>query len=242
MEKNPPAIILVSCPAYHRTPMLKFANGRDFCREQIRLAAKQASLKILYYIITRDRFVLLLKLRKLDTIGTFLRKVKVTVAEQYRQAKHCEGPFWKARNPITLIQPGQTVVDCIRAMTALVPYSQACLPEQWSHIAYHEIIGTRKRYRLIDMHALTKATGCTTEQLQQVVLELHDQQDDPIKPWVDATAVGTHEWIGTAAENIARTSHKIVTVPPQWHAIHTAPRARRQYIKAVLKAIAKSSP
>ena len=237
MKRNP--IILINCPTHQRTPMLKFAVGRDYCREQLRLVTRKASLKVLYYTITRDRFLLLAQTRKLDSISAAMRKVKVVVAAQYRRAKQVEGPFWKARNPITLIQTGQPAVDCIQAMTALIPHTQPYLPEQWPHVAYHEIIGARQRYRLIDMHALTEATEATTEQLQKVVLQSTKPQDDPIKPWTDATAVGSQEWISNAAQPIASRYGSILPLPPSCYALHTPKSNRRQHIKAILKALAK---
>ena len=80
-------------------------------------------------------------------------------------------------------------------------------PEKWKHSGYHELIGSRKRYRLINFSRLLKCLGVDDPKVFKVwykktINAKAELYMDRQPYWTEAAAVGSWEWLEKVSPKI----------------------------------------
>lgn len=185
--------------------LFRFRKDRDRYQALLREGCKEFDVSILSYCVTCNHAHLLLNPPSSGALGQFMQRVEGAIGQAYNQRKSRRGAFWSDRYHATLVETGHHLWSCLRYIDLnMVRAGVVSHPGQWPWTAWTELMGFRRRYRLIDCAALFKATGV----LDWDAFRAHYRQiiDDAIRVrlvrrepwWTEATAVGGRDFVAAA--------------------------------------------
>jgi len=220
MKKTDPSemgglVCFISHETHPRTPMLKFARDRKNYLQRLRRLKAGQPIKILDYLLSTEKVHLLVKAPALKTISTFMMQLQGTTARDYAKRKAVEGPLWKARYQMSLVQEGIHTLRCILDMAlAVIGIPRIVHPAEWPYSGYQELAGSRKRYRITDQKirlrcllydhrfkSLDDFRDCYIDAVEQ---RLDKQIFNALNLWEKAWAIGSREWIEKIARSIPK--------------------------------------
>jgi hypothetical protein len=139
--------------------LLKFSNRRAYCREQLRLASKKYGGSILNYSIS-DKCLHFIMAGELNTLTDIVRHTVSTTAINYQNRFESEGPFWKKRCKLLLVQNGIHLLRMSMMLDRIMIDREICLyPGEWKDAGYNELTGIRKRYIITDIEQMALLAG-----------------------------------------------------------------------------------
>ena len=141
------------------------------------------------------------------------------------------GAFWSGRYHATMIEGGSHLWNCMKYVdlnmvrAGVVPH-----PREWVWCGYHELVGSRKRYRMVATEKILELLGdCAAESLaasyEKAIGEAvaaRDLQRNPI--WTESIAVGCESFVSRIE---AQTQNRVELTKEetggQWILRETAP-------------------
>ena len=138
-----------------------------------------------------------------------MQKLEGEFAEYYNLRKKRTGAFWNGRYHATMIDSGRYLWNCMKYIDLnMVRAGVVSHPDQWPWCGYDELVGKRKRYRLLDMARVRELLGgCTQEDVvadyQSAVGQDIEQRQfarDPV--WTESIAVGSESFVSDIATDI----------------------------------------
>lgn len=158
---------LISNQIYHithrchnRSYLLRFSQDRNAYRQYLREAAKVCKIVVLGYCITSNHIHILLFSKKAEKISRLMQIVEGSSAQRYNRRKNRRGAFWEDRFHCVLIDSGEYLWNCLAYIDLnMVRAGKVAKPEDWDWSSCREILGLRKRYRLVDIQQLMEKTG-----------------------------------------------------------------------------------
>ena len=135
--------------------LLKFARDRDAYRAKLREHLQQFDLSLLDYCLTSNHVHLLLDAPERSEVSGLLREVAGEFAQRYNQRKARMNAYWGDNYHATLVESGEHLWHCLCYIELnMVRCGVVTHPREWPWVGYHEIMGSRRRYRLIDLDRL----------------------------------------------------------------------------------------
>lgn len=207
----PGQIYHVTHRCHDRAFLLRFGRDRDNYRAWLREGLGRHPLSLLNYCITSNHVHLILHSESAEAISDLMQLVEGSVAQDYNLRKKRWGAFWGGRFHATMIDSGEYLWRCMQYVDLnMVRAGVVGHPAQWPWGGYPELMGLRKRYRLLDQDRLIERLGCRAadfgeeyERSLAEVLANNDRARDP--KWTESLAVGSHEFV----EKMKRTfSHR----------------------------------
>jgi len=206
--------ILPGC-AYHithrchdRAFLLRFGVDRTEYVKRLRLALRQFPVSLLCYCITSNHTHLLLTAETPEGISSLMQKLEGEFAEYYNRRKRRSGAFWGDRFHCTMVDSLKYIWNCMLYIELNMVRARAVPhPEKWAWCSYNELVGRRKRYRLIDSAELLLQTGGRSmeafaanyaEVIRSRVARAELARD---AKWTESIAVGSKEFIRRVEEN-----------------------------------------
>jgi REP-associated tyrosine transposase len=131
-----------------------------------------------------------------------MREVASEFARWYNRRKHRLNAFWGDNYHATLVESGEYLWRCLCYIELnMVRCGVVAHPKEWEWVGYHEIMGRRRRYRLLDLDRLCWRLGA--ENLEEVGKNLNFSLAEKIardelkrEPcWTESLAVGSVEFI-----------------------------------------------
>ena len=160
-------IFHVTHRCHNRTFLLKFARDREAYRAKLRERLSQFHLALLDYCLTSNHVHLLIDAPERLELSEFMRAVEGEFARAYNQRKKRTNAFWGDNYHATLVDAGEYLWKCLCYVELnMVRCGGVAHPQEWPWVGYHEIMGTRQRYRLIDLEQLCWRLG--TASLEEV--------------------------------------------------------------------------
>jgi len=84
-----------------------------------------------------------------------MREVASEFARAYNQRKDRANAFWGDNYHATLVEDGEYLWQCLCYIELnMVRCGVVEHPRDWAWVGYHEIMGSRRRYRLVDVDRL----------------------------------------------------------------------------------------
>ena len=153
---------LVAGAAYHLTHrchdrafLLKFARDRNRYREILREELAERRVSLLSYTITSNHVHLLVADADPERVAGLMQAAQGRFAEEYNRRKKRRGAFWSDRYHATMIDGGEHLWACLKYIDLnMVRAGVVGHPREWEWTAWHELMGERRRYRLVDHQAL----------------------------------------------------------------------------------------
>ena len=91
-----------------------------------------------------------------DAIAQMMHLPSGAVARHLNRRKEHEGSVWEHPYQCTMIEDGKHLLNCLRYVDMnMVRAGIVEHPRDWRWCGYDELVGIRKRYRLIDIAGLT---------------------------------------------------------------------------------------
>ena len=162
---------IVAGHAYHvthrchnRSFLFRFGRDRAEYRRRLRLSLKPFGVDLLTYSITSNHTHLLLYAEATEALSGLMQKLEGEFAEHYNIRKQRSGAFWSGRYHATMVESGAHLWNCMKYVDMnMVRAGVVSHPREWEWCGYHELVGKRKRYRLVSqeklLHLLLNGVG-----------------------------------------------------------------------------------
>jgi putative transposase len=190
----------------------------------MREALGQFEICLLNYTITRNHVHLLVEAGNRFEVSGFIQKVAGEFARAYNCRKARMNAFWGDNFHATLVDTGDYLWRCLRYIDLnMVRCGVVAHPDEWEWGGYHEIMGTRQRYRLLDLPRLCWRLGTNSlEELRNVLkvsLAEAIARDDLKRQgcWTESLAVGKPSFLeGIKPLILSRQETEIVEEEPDF--------------------------
>ena len=193
---------------HNRSFLFQFARDRTEYRRRLRQAVQEFGISILTYNITCNHTHLCVRAKDVETVSKFMQKLEGEFAEYYNLRKKRSGAFWGGRYWSTMVETGQYVRDCMRYIDLnMVRAGKVTHPSAWAWCGYRELVGDRRRYRLLDTAEVVKLWECESEEdfradYRRTIQEaLEKSVLDRESCWTQSIAVGSEPFVKEIGEN-----------------------------------------
>jgi putative transposase len=195
--------------------LFRFAKDRDRYRHRLRDAILTVKASLLTYNITSNHVHLIVYADQSERIAEFMQQAAGEFAREYNRRKQRSGAFWEGRYHATMVGSGEYLWECLRYVELnMVRCGVVRHPGDWAWSGYGELMGRRKRNRLLEMDKLLWLVRCSeaTEFRKQFNATLDEAIiNDELKrqaKWTQAIAVGDRAYV-EAIERQIRGRHEM---------------------------------
>jgi len=183
---------------HNRSFLLRFARDRDAYRATVREHLQQFDVSLLDYCLTSNHVHLLVDASKRSEVSGFMREVASEFARAYNRRKGRLNAYWGDNYHATLVDSGEYLWRCLCYIELnMVRCGVVGHPCHWKWSGYHEIMGDRQRYRLVDVERLCwrLQAGSLEEVRKNLTAGLAEKiASDKVKRepcWTESLAVGS---------------------------------------------------
>jgi len=218
---------------HNRAFLLRFARDRDSYRARIREALHQFDVSLLDYCLTCNHVHLLVEAQDRLEISGLMRTVASEFAREYNKRKGRLNAFWGDNFHATLVEGGQYLWRCLQYIELnMVRCGRVSHPREWEWVGYHEIMGLRERYRLLDLERLCWRLG--SDDLGEVRKNLESRLAETMARdrlerqacWTESLAVGSMGFLEKIKPLIlSRRETEIVEESPELWVLQEKPVA-----------------
>ncbi len=242
---------LVSHKCYDRVSALRFAKCRKWYVQKLRITAKKYDVSIINYLVARDGVYFLCGVTDPKQISTMMQVLQSSASKEFASKRGGESSMWRGRFSATMVHGEILIRQCMLLLDLhMIATKHIIHPAEWKHGGWQELVGTKKRYKVIStVHAL-KAWGNTadeesfrTEYVSTIETCCLDQSFGCLETWIKALAVGSAEWINHLSISIPSTLKSINTIPLsalpisygdfETVALNVSPKRRRGYLDRI---------
>ena len=145
---------------HERDFLLKFSRDRNSYLRWLYEARKRFGLCVLDYMVTSNHVHLLVKDTAEGVIARSMQLIAGRAAQDYNRRKARLGAFWEDRYHATAIESGTHLHRCVVYIDLnMVRAGVVKHPAEWPHSGYLAIQQPPKRYRVVDLLALSELCG-----------------------------------------------------------------------------------
>jgi len=198
----PGHIYHVTHRCHDRQFLLKFARDRDAYRRRLLDGVRKYRVKLLNYAITSNHVHLVLWAESAEQVAGFIHDVAGEFAREFNRRKRRSGGFWEGRYQVTMVEGGVYLERCLVYVDLnMVRCGMVSHPQEWAWTGYLELMGRKKRNRLLDMAKLLELLGGVSllefrehhEKLLEERMAKDQMKREP--EWTEAIAVGDEQFI-----------------------------------------------
>ena len=187
---------------HNRCFNLRFSLDRDNYLRRMWEAKRRYDVSLLDYIITSNHVHILISATDGSQISKFMQYVSSLTARDYNRRKEKTGALWEGRYRSTLIQDGKHLGRCLFYVDLnMVRAAGLKHPAKWRWSGYHEFVGRRSRYCLIDRENLLKKLSCGSEKQFRkwyeagIADKLRQDEIQRESFWSDSRVVGDYDFV-----------------------------------------------
>jgi putative transposase len=194
---------------HDRAFLLKFARDRQAYRDLLGEGVRSGGVSLLNYCLTSNHVHLLLRAERMEALARLIQRVAGEVAQAYNQRKRRTGAFWSDRYHATMIENGEHLWRCMRYIDLnMVRAGVVGHPSEWDWTGWGELMGERRRNRLLDLDALLLALEADTlehfrrQYAAGVAEALAGRQLEREPWWSEAVAVGSEAYTAAVEKEL----------------------------------------
>jgi putative transposase len=187
---------------HNRAFLLKFARDRDAYRAKVREHLRQFEVSVLDYCVTSNHVHLLVDASDRLEVSGLMREVASESARAYNRRKGRVNAFWGDNYHATLVEAGPYLWECLCYIELnMVRCGVVAHPREWDWVGYREIMGERRRYRVVDVERLCwrLQAGNVEEIRKNLAASLAERiARDEVKReprWTESLAVGSRGFV-----------------------------------------------
>lgn len=215
------------------------------------MTAKKHRISIINYLIAEDGVRLACVARNLDEISAMMQELQSSTSKNFARKRGGESSMWQGRFKATFIHGGIWLKQCMLMLDLHMTATGQCShPAEWKHSGWHELVGIKKRYKVISVSHAMEAWGAgtnikkfRTDYVRALEACCMDKSFGCLTTWTDALAVGPSEWIANASALIPESNKMTDDVPISASplndggrntvALKTAMKRRRGYLDKI---------
>jgi putative transposase len=194
---------------HNRKLLLRPAAVRDEYRRRLRKTLKDSGVSLVSYCLTSNHVHLAATPREPTDIPCLMRRQQGEFAKWYNRSKGRTGAVWNERYRCTVVETGRYLWNCMRYIdlnmvrAGVVPH-----PLKWRWCGYDELVGHRKRHRVLDIRKVLELTGCANvDELAGVYGAFLDEAlaANRMKRearWTESIAVGSKPFVNEIAGRV----------------------------------------
>ena len=209
---------------HDRDFLLRFVRDRNAYRAKLLEHLGSYEISILDYCVTSNHVHLLADALEREQLSGFMREVEGEFAKEYNRRKKRSNAFWGDRYHATLVEGGDYLWRCLCYIELnMVRCGVVKHPRDWQWVGYHEIMGERQRYRVLDLERLCWRLGVASleevrKNLEASLVEKIAANDLKREPcWTESLAVGSQSFLEKLKpENFSRRETAIVETAGVW--------------------------
>ncbi|MFH0909707.1 MAG: transposase, partial [bacterium] len=194
---------------HDRAFLLRFARDRQAYRAWLRDGLAHWSVNLLTYCITSNHVHLLLKASTPHELARFMQRVAGGMAQAYNQRKRRSGAFWSDRYHAAMIEDGEHLWRCMQYIDLnMVRAGQVAHPSDWEWTGWGELMGERRRNKILSMDTVLYALDVATEtafrklHAERIADALARRSFDREPWWTESVAVGSAEFTGRIEQEL----------------------------------------
>lgn len=202
------AVYHITYRCHEREFLFKFGKYRDLYVRYLREVTHRYGIDVLDYMVTANHIHLLISASEAGRISEGLQYLHSRMAQKYNFQRKREGAFWKDRFHATRVQDGEHFGRCMFYIDLnMVRVGAVRHSSEWEHTAYHEFVGTRQRYRVVNIKRLLQVANIADEgkfrkwYAKTLATKLSGTITGREPYWSEAIAVGDAEWLNRTAED-----------------------------------------
>lgn len=187
---------------HDRKFLFRFAKDRGQYRNRLREAVLESDLSLLTYNITSNHVHLIAFANDAIQIARVMQQAAGAFARDYNRRKDRSGSFWEGRYHVTMVDSGQYLWECMKYVELnMVRCGAVQHPREWPWSGYGELMGQRKRNRLLDVEKLLwllRSSDLGEFQLHfnralEESMAKDEMQREP--KWTNSLAVGSQTYV-----------------------------------------------
>ena len=181
--------------------LLRFGIDRDNYRAWLREGLQRHGLSLLNYCITSNHVHLILHSESAEAVAAFMQLAEGSMAQEYNLRKKRSGAFWGERYHCTMIDSGEYLWRCMQYVDLnMIRAGVVKHPKDWNWGGYPELMGVRKRYRLLAPERLLERLECAEGEFRErYEAKINDAltRDGHVRDpkWTECLAVGSQGFI-----------------------------------------------
>ena len=197
---------------HDRAFLLRFGKDRRAYREMLRQRLTACGVSLFSYCITSNHVHLLVRpdpSGALESLSRLMQSLEGDFAQSYNRRKKRRNACWGDRYHATMIDSGVHLWRCLLYIDLnMVRAGVVDDPKDWEWTAYRELMGERRRYRLLDKAGLLDQLGAGSEDafMRNYAHELDATiQRGELKreaKWTESLAVGSASFIEKVGRQI----------------------------------------
>ncbi len=183
--------------------LLKFSRDREDYRNRLRETLGEVDVGLLQFTITSNHVHLLItSSQSTEEVSRLMQRVQGQHAQAFNRRRNRHGAFWEDRFHATMVQDGLHLWRCLAYIDLnMVRAGAVKHPREWEWTGYHELMGLRRRYRLINLERVREAVAARN--LEDFRADYHRYLEDRLKTgvvrreseWTESIAVGSREFV-----------------------------------------------
>lgn len=194
---------LVSHRCHERVSALRFMKARKWYVERLRMTAKKHRISIINYLIAEDGVHFVCAAGNPDKIPSMMQELQSSTSKKFASKRRGESSMWQGRFRATCIHGGTWIKQCMLLLDLqMIATGKYNHPALWEYSGWHELVGIKRRYRVISMSHVMEAWGAGTnikkfrsDYVQAIETCCTDKSFGCLATWTNALAVGPYEWI-----------------------------------------------
>ena len=207
----PDEIYHVTHRCRNREFLLRFGLDRTEYCSRLRAAIRRHRVSLLDYCVTCNHTHLLAASNAPQDISHMMQQLEGEFAGYYNRRKGVSGSFWNDRFHCTMVEDGIHLLNCLRYIDLnMVRAGVVFQPGDWNWGGYQELLGLRKRFRLLDTDRLLDLLEISDiaefRKMHQERIDVAIQQKLLCREaqWSEALAVGSDVFVKAIAERLNR--------------------------------------
>jgi putative transposase len=207
--QQPGMICHLTHRCHNRAFLLGFACDRTEYRERLRLLSKEHGVKLLGYCLTSNHIHMIALESRRGGISRMMQRLEGGFASAFNRRKHRSGAYWEDRYHCTMVEDGGHLRNCLIYVDLNMVRAGVVLhPREWEWCGYHELVGHRTRYRLLDVELLLEILGMTDHEIFAKEYQIRiqrakvEEQLRRERRWTESIAVGSESYVRKVAAAI----------------------------------------
>ena len=208
----PGQVYHVTHRCHNRAFLLKFARDRDAYRCMLRERLGRFPVSLLGYCLTSNHVHLLLQIQGGDPriLAQFMQTLEGDFAQAYNLRKGRSGAYWSDRYHAVMVERGEHLWRCLRYIDLnMVRAGVVREPAEWAWCGYGELVGLRRRYRVVDLSACAEALG-SAKSVEAMIGRYRETVEAALSQralareavWTESLAVGGEAFVRAMAKRI----------------------------------------
>ncbi|MBT7065369.1 MAG: transposase [Verrucomicrobia bacterium] len=196
---------------HNREFLLCRAKDRDVYREWLRQGVKRHGVSVYGFCVTCSHVHVLTHVDSVEDVSSLMHLASGATAKRYNLRKGRTGSMWQHPYQCTIVEDGRHLLNCLTYIDMnMVRAGVVSHPQEWKWCGYDELVGSRRRYRILDIGRLLQSLDVTSEeQLRRYYTEAIRERIEMGRlqresHWSDSLAVGSEEFVRGTKEKYKR--------------------------------------